>query len=167
MSPALIALALAAAAEWTVSGRVLQHARVCGGGAAVTQEDYDKLPPPAPIAGMTIAVQPGATIGHGPARSFVTTGDGKYTMRLPAGTWCFFAASRALPPAPKPRPGDGPPPVVGETSDGIDMKCLEYERVRCDLVIEVKGEMKGVDIGFYDRCSEPWSQPCYRGPMPP
>jgi hypothetical protein len=147
-----------------VSGRVEQVSSVCGGGAAIRQEQIDALPPPAPIPGKEFLVVAGDRITAArPAARFTSRPDGTFTTRLPPGTWCFFEAGRRPREDQAVAPGSLPAPPKA----GIDAGCLENEKRRCDLVLPVKSDVRDARITFTTRCSEPWAQPCYRGPMPP
>jgi hypothetical protein len=142
-----------------VTGRAETVSSVCSGGAAISREQIERLPPPSPVAGREFLVVRGEAITAArPAARFVTRADGTFTTRLPPGTWCFFDASRRpkeefkAPPAP-PRPDP----------EG----CLEAMKRRCDLVLAVKTDVREAEITFAQSCPQPWNQPCYRGPMPP
>jgi hypothetical protein len=142
-----------------VTGRAVTRSSVCGGGAAITREQIARLPPPAPVAGRAFLVVAGDQVTAArPAASFVTRADGTFTTRLPPGTWCVFDAGR--------RPSeDRAAPAAPRADTRAD--CLEAERRRCDVVLLVKADVRGAEITFTQRCSEPWNQPCYHGPMPP
>jgi hypothetical protein len=160
----MIGLALlligAAVPEARVSGVARQTASICRGGAAVTREDYESLPPPTPLAGLTFFVRRGAKITRGkPFAQVTTNAKGRFELELPEGTWCFYDAGRAL------RGEAGP--VAARPDAHIDAQCLAEEKVRCDLVVRVAGERKGLVIERAERCPRPWAEPCYRGPMPP
>jgi hypothetical protein len=143
-----------------VSGKVEQVSSVCGGGAAITRAQIEALPPPAPIAGREFLVVAGDRItGARPSARFTSRADGSFSTRLPPGTWCIFEASR------RPTDDHAAPPAAPRAS--LDSDCLEEQRRRCDLVLPVKSDIKDARITFTQRCSEPWNQPCYHGPMPP
>jgi hypothetical protein len=143
-----------------VAGRAVQISSVCGGGAAVSDEQIAQLPPPQPIAGMAFLVVAGDQVrGTRPAARFVTGADGRFVTRLPPGKWCFFEASR--------RPTEDRAPSAAVAARALDADCMAQERRRCDLVLDVKSDVKRAEIAFPQRCSQPWNQPCYRGPMPP
>jgi hypothetical protein len=145
-----------------VAGRAVLVSSICGGGAAVRDEDLARLPPPQPIAGKEFLVVAGEQVNASPPRArFVTRADGTFVTRLPPGKWCFFEAAR------KPsEPRDQPAPVK-VSSAHVDPGCLEQERRRCDLVLSVKANVARAEITFTARCPQVWNQPCYRGPMPP
>jgi hypothetical protein len=155
------ASAVGAGAETTkrVTGKAVLVASVCGGGAAISREQIERLPPPAPIASREFLVVKGEQISASrPAARFVTRADGTFTTRLPPGAWCFFDASRRLNEDPK-----APPAPPKADPEG----CLEAWKRRCDLVLAVKGDVRDAEITFTQSCPQPWNQPCYRGPMPP
>jgi hypothetical protein len=153
-------VAAGAATTRRVAGKVEMTSSVCGGGAAIRREQIEALPPPAPIAGREFLVVAGGRItGARPAARFTSRADGTFTTRLPPGTWCFFDASRRI-------TEDRNAPVAAPSAN-LESGCLEAERRRCDLVLPVKSDIKDVRITFTQRCSEPWAQPCYHGPMPP
>ena len=148
-----------------VAGRAVLEASVCGGGAAITQEQIDRLPPPRPIAGREFLVVTGESISaQRPVARFTTGVDGTFLTRLPAGTWCIFEAGRRMVDEP---PGPAAPPSAGLDPAGVDRPCLAQEQRRCDLVLAVKSEVREARIVFTERCPQPWAQPCYHGPMPP
>jgi hypothetical protein len=153
-----------------VAGTVKLVSSVCGGGAAISQEQIARLPPPQPIGGKELLVVAGEQISPSqPAARFTTRPDGTFVTHLPPGKWCFFDAARKLN-EPKSRSADAGPPrarPVEPPSSGTDASCLDAERHRCDLVLAVKSDVSQVEITFNHRCPEPWNQPCYRGPMPP
>jgi hypothetical protein len=146
-----------------VAGKAVQVSSVCGGGAAISPDAVARLPPPQPIAGRDFLVVAGERISAArPAARFTTRADGSFVTRLSPGTWCFFDAAR--------RPSDDPAasaspaaPVAPNTV----ADCLAAQRQRCDLVLAVESDVTNADITLTTRCSEPWNQPCYRGPMPP
>jgi hypothetical protein len=142
-----------------VTGRAETVSSVCGGGAAISRQQLEALPPPAPIGGREFLVVRGETITDArPSARFVTRADGTFTTRLPLGTWCLFDASR--------RPKDDPKAPPAPPKPGAE-GCLEALKRRCDLVLAVKGDVRDAAITFTQRCPQPWNQPCYRGPMPP
>jgi hypothetical protein len=155
--------AAGAAATRRVAGKASTHASICSGGVRVTEEMIARLPPPQPIAGREFLVVAGDRISAArPAARFTTRPDGTFVTRLPPGTWCFFEAAR--------RPGkDRAEPAAPATPPSADVEagCLENEKLRCDLVLPVRSDIKTVEISFTQRCPQPWAQPCYRGPMPP
>jgi hypothetical protein len=145
-----------------VEGTATTEHSICKGGVAVTQRDYDELPPPVPIAGREFLVVAGAEISaKPPAARFVTRADGSFSTRLPPGQWCFFEAGR------RPAAGRVKQPVAAPPRPHVDADCLEQQRLRCDLVLAVKSDVKRARITFQERCPQPWAQPCYHGPMPP
>jgi hypothetical protein len=157
---AVAASAGAGAAKKRVTGKAERHTSVCGGGAAITQEQIDRLPPPEPMGGMAFLVVAGDQITAArPVARFVTRPDGTFTTQLPPGTWCVFDAGR--------KPPDEPKTLQAPAKPSLDGGCLEAERRRCDLVLPVKSDVRDARITFTTRCSEPWAQPCYHGPMPP
>jgi hypothetical protein len=145
-----------------VAGRAVRVTSVCGGGAAITRAQIEALPPPQPVGGKDFLVVAGGRISAArPAARFTTRADGTFATRLPPGTWCFFEAGR--------RPSDdrAAAPPAAPAAPNTDAGCLAEEKRRCDLVLAVKADVTGAEITFSARCSEPWNQPCYRGPMPP
>jgi hypothetical protein len=152
-----------------VAGKVTMSQSICRGGVAITQQDVDALPPPAPIPGKEFLVVAGSEIsGRKPAARFVTRNDGTFVTRLPPGQWCFFEAGRKPEPEPPGQPAEPPRAhPLKAAGPNIDKGCLESERRRCDLVLAVKSDVKQADIRFTQRCPDVWAQPCYRGPMPP
>jgi hypothetical protein len=154
-----------AAESLRVAGRVVQTSSICGGGAAISREQLERLPPPQPLAGKAILVVAGDRINASrPAARFVARADGTFVTRLPPGQWCFFDAARR-PSEPRELPAE--PRGPARAAPNIDGGCLEAEMHRCDLVLAVKANVSGAEINFPQRCSQPWNQPCYRGPMPP
>jgi hypothetical protein len=145
-----------------VEGQVMMEHSICRGGVAVTREDMERLPPPVPIAGREFLVVSGDRISaRRPAARFVSRADGTFVARLPPGQWCFFDAAR--------RPESAKPlqPVAPRKGRSVDQGCLEQERLRCDLVLVVRSDIKRARITFTERCPQAWAQPCYHGPMPP
>jgi hypothetical protein len=143
-----------------VAGKAVLVSSVCGGGAAIPDDAVARLPPPQPIGGRDFLVVAGERISAAqPAARFTTRADGTFVTRLAPGTWCFFDAARKL-------DEDRAAPPAGAPSN-TDAGCLAAERRRCDLVLAVQSDVTHADITFTARCSEPWNQPCYRGPMPP
>jgi hypothetical protein len=150
-----------------VAGKVEMTHSICRGGVAVTQEDYERLPPPQPLGGKEFLVVAGAQIrATRTAARFVTRADGTFVTRLPPGQWCFFEASRT-PSEPRRGPGEPVVPKAARPGQHVDADCLESERRRCDLVLAVKSDVSRARITFTERCPQSWAQPCYRGPMPP
>jgi hypothetical protein len=163
-------VAVAAPAELRrVAGKVTMSHSICRGGVAITQRDLDELPPPYPLPGKEFLVVSGAEISaRRPAAHFITRTDGTFVTRLPPGQWCFFEAGRRPEPEPPGQPAEPPRALpMRVPGQNIDPGCLEAEQRRCDLVLVVKSDVKRADIGFTQRCPEPWAQPCYHGPMPP
>ena len=144
-----------------VAGKVVLEHSICRGGAAITREDMERLPPPQPIAGRAFLVVAGDRIRAKKAVArFTTRADGTFVTHLPPGTWCFFEAGR------RPEVGTAPA-AAAPTSAGIDADCLAEQKRRCDLVLAVKSDVRAAQIVFRERCPQPWAQPCYHGPMPP
>lgn len=151
-----------------VAGKAVTVASVCGGGAAISREQIARLPPPRPIPGREFLVVAGEQITAAPpAARFTTRPDGTFATRLPLGTWCVFDAARRL----GEPPGSAERPVAARAaspaSPEIDAACLAAEKRRCDPVLTVRGDVIDANITFTQQCSQPWNQPCYRGPMPP
>jgi hypothetical protein len=143
-----------------VTGKAVLTTSICGGGAAIRQEDVDRLPPPQPIGGREFLVVAGErTSAAQPAARFVTRADGTFVTRLPPGRWCFFEAAR--------RPKDDRPEPLAPAAPNVDPGCLAAEKRRCDLVLAVTSDVRQVEITFTQGCPQVWNQPCYRGPMPP
>jgi hypothetical protein len=143
-----------------VAGKAVLVSSVCGGGAAISREQLERLPPPQPVGGKEFLVVAGEQISASrPAARFTTRADGSFVTRLPPGKWCFFEAGR--------RPRDDHAQPIAPAAPNIDAGCLAAEKRRCDLVLAVKSDVATAEITFTQRCSEPWNQPCYRGPMPP
>jgi len=146
----------------SVEGKATMEHSICRGGVAITQRDYDELPPPVPVAGREFLVVAGSRISDKPpAARFVTRANGAFATRLLPGQWCIFEAAR------KPAAGRAKQPVAAAPRPHVDADCLEEERRRCDLVLTVKADIKKARIVFQERCPQPWAQPCYHGPMPP
>jgi hypothetical protein len=160
-------LALGAGGAWAgaketsrVAGIAVLESSVCGGGAAISREQIERLPPPRPVAGKEFLVVAGDRINvKRPVARFTTRIDGTFATRLPAGTWCIFEAAR--------RPAGDEAPPVAAPEPGIDEACLAENRRRCDLVLPVTSDVRAARIVFVERCPQPWAQPCYHGPMPP
>jgi hypothetical protein len=149
---------------WRVSGRVVSVSRICGGGAAITRERLDALPPPQPLAGKQLLIVAGHQIVAQPIRARVTAGpEGRFTTQLSAGTWCIFDAAR------KPeKTASAPAPLTAAPTANVDAACLAAERLRCDALVTVPDRDIGrVEVAFYERCPQVYNQPFYRGPMPP
>jgi hypothetical protein len=165
------AVLVAAGSTPTVSVRGLarHHHRYCaGGGAAVTDEDLRRVLPPRPLAGVELAASPGTEIPPGePAARAKTDADGRFELRLRPGTWCLYLASRALPPRIERGPPATEPTPTAPVVDSVDQKCLEAERRQCNEVVEVGKDGVAVELGTWERCSEPFNQPCWVGPQPP
>jgi hypothetical protein len=152
----------APSAPMRIAGRVTLVSSICGGGAAVTREMLERLPPPQPIPGRAFLVVAGEQISAArPAARFVTRPDGSFVTRLPPGKWCFFEATR------RPSGDERPDKPVAAPSPHADGGCLAERARRCDLVLAVKSDVSRADITFRQPCPQPWNQPCYRGPMPP
>jgi hypothetical protein len=137
------------------------------------------VPPPVPLTGVEIVASPGDEIPGGePVARATTDADGRFELRLRPGTWCLYLASRELP-APRedgPRAvlpprgeNDAALPVAGPEGvvDFIDQRCLAAEMRRCDEVVEVGKEGAMVELGTWERCPQPFNQPCWVGPQPP
>jgi hypothetical protein len=143
-----------------VAGKAVLTSSICGGGVAIRPEDYERLPPPQPIAGKEFLVVAGDRITAArPAARFVTRPDGTFATRLPPGQWCFFEAAR--------RPKDDRAEPLAVAAPNVDAACLAEQQRRCDLVLAVKADVSRVEITFTQGCPQVWNQPCYRGPMPP
>jgi hypothetical protein len=154
------AAAGAGAPKKRVAGRAERVSSVCGGGAAITDEQIARLPPPVALGGMEFIVVAGNQITAArPVARFVTRPDGTFTTHLPPGTWCFLDAGR--------KPPNSGAALQAPLRPSIDAGCLESAKRRCDLVLPVKSDVRDARITFMNQCPEPWNQPCYRGPMPP
>jgi len=153
-----------------VSGTVFFVHHYCAtGGAAVTDQMWQEASGKEPRAASYRVVAGGRISGEPPLASFASGADGHFELRLPAGTYCAYAADRQVPPPRQDRgAGARPPPSSELTNSNMDAQCLEAEARRCDAIFEV-GEAESIhsDIEVMASCPEPFNQPCYRGPMPP
>jgi hypothetical protein len=145
-----------------VHGRATFEAHYCGGGAAATEEMIRAAERNTPLPNVAYR----ANLGHqidlaAETISFTTGADATFTVNLPKGTWCVYAASRT------PVVSDDAEPRALRGDSNIDADCLEREKVRCDLVFEVGAQPVEANIQISKGCPEQWNQPCWIGPMPP
>jgi hypothetical protein len=168
VAAALLVVAASSPPTVLVRGVARRHHHYCaGGGAAVTERDLRSVPPPQPLAGVEIAAGPGKIIPGGePAARATTDASGQFELRLRPGVWCLYLASREQPPPREAKPGEDAP-QRSTVVDFVDQDCLEAERRRCDEVVEVGKGGATVELETWERCPQPFNQPCWVGPMPP
>jgi hypothetical protein len=152
-----------------VHGRATSEARYCGGGVAATEKMLRAAERSTPLGNATFKANRGEQIdAEATPVSFTTDGSGNFKVRLSRGKWCLYSASRQPPPRPPPTEKDvSDLPPRTRKGDFIDPQCLEHEKVRCDLVIEVGERPLEANIQLFQRCPQQWNQPCWVGPMPP
>ena len=134
-----------------VSGKAEEYHPYCGG-AYPSEEDLLAQETPWPLANRTFEVYAGERSDTVPVTSFLTDGEGRFTLWLDPGTYCVVErGSRDM--------------TIGE-SDTVDRACLEEWVKGCDKrwTIDVEaGEEYDGSFGPVRPCFGP----CYIGPMPP
>lgn len=133
----------------------MQQNDYCGG-AAPSEEQMN--PKPFPVANMTLYVKPSGTNNNRAViDSIVSDKDGKFTISLPAGTYCFLEKWKTKKYS------------VPADNDFVtyDTACYRQQFNQCDFVLEVKKGMKDPQIVLQRHCE--WTTPCqsYHGPLPP
>jgi hypothetical protein len=176
---ALVTLAIAATAvSMAVAGprarrvtgtaeHVVHAQGPCRGGAAITREEMAELrarDERTLLGQATFTVFAGDRHVGKPVLRFKTDRSGRFDVRLPEGDFCVMAGEHgAVTPetaAPLPRPAD--PHVDADCLRGLAEACDAQLHVRKDGAREVK-----LTLHTFTRCPQQWSQPCWRGPMPP
>jgi hypothetical protein len=174
---ALIAATTGASRLLRVTGsaeRVIHAPGPCGGGARITDEQMQEW---AAKTQRSSLVKAAFTVFAGERHDgkrvarFKTDGAGRFEVRLPEGTFCVMAGEL---PDVAPEPPDVTPepatPPRARPSGNVDLQCLHDLALACDARLDVRRDTARdvkLLLETYQRCSEPWAQPCYRGPMPP
>lgn len=138
---------------------MMQTVSYCGG-AQPSQEILDRCNTPVGIANGKLYIKKG-TYNKDKAAvldSITTDGNGKFSINLPAGTYCLVEDWKA-------KPYQLP---LSDESQTVDSVCYRNLYMSCDYELTVKDKnIDSVKVIFHRTCA--WNKPCisYHGPLPP